>query len=59
MADPLSEDAEYVVVMQRGRLTLLLSQRGHFEDPGPVRVICHGQIRESQEGARPARLDAA
>ena len=46
MADPVSEDAEYVVFVRRGHPKLFLSQRGQLEDPGPVRVICDRQVGE-------------
>ena len=51
MPDPVTEDAKYLVVVQRGRPKLLLSQRGWLEEPGPVRVICDGQIDEGLRGS--------
>ena len=51
MADPVTEDAKYVVVVQRGRSKVLLSQRGWLEEPGPVRVICDRQIDEGLRGS--------
>jgi len=49
MADPVTEDAKYVVVVQRGRPKLLLSQRGWLEEPGPVRVICDRRSTRDSE----------
>jgi hypothetical protein len=52
MPDPVSENAEYVVFAWRGIAKLYLSQRGRWQDPGAVAVICARPLGAAQAVTR-------
>jgi hypothetical protein len=52
MPDPVSEYAEYVVIVRRGIAKLYLCQRGQWQDPGAVAVTCARPLGAKQAVTR-------
>lgn len=54
MAEPVSEDARYVIVVKQGHSELYLALQDGFADPGQVQVLWDRRVGERRLGERRA-----
>jgi len=49
MTDPISEDAEYLLIVQHGRDDVFLSLKDRLEAPGQLRVMWDRRVGERRK----------